>query len=266
MRRVMFLAGVVLVAATSTAPGQVIVYSNTATQGAQAFANAGAANQSGNTITRFVADDITPIAGAGQSVSQFTLSVANLNNVAVTARPRIRFFMPDGPGMAPGTGVATLNFPPATFQASSISLIVSGALSPGQFVIPSSSFFWAGVVFDDNGGTTGATQAQLNLLGQGTFNPPTVGSSFDIFFLSTAAGLPGDFPAGNLQNFSGNPVANFGWQFQIVAVPEPGTLLLLFGPSGIALLAHARRWTRRHPGVSSRGTTYSRKNRGSMLP
>jgi hypothetical protein len=242
MRRVTFFAGVVFVAAAASASGQVIVYSNTATQGAQAFQNGGAVNQSGNTITRYVADDITPIAGAaGQSVTQFTLSVANLNTTPVTARPRIRFFLPDGPGQAPGTGLATLNFAPATFAGSSISLIVSGTLSPGQFVIPSSPFFWAGVVFDDNGGTTGATQAQLNLLGQGAFNPPTVGSSVDIFFLSTAAGVPGDNPGGNLQNFGGNPVANFGWQFQVAAVPEPGTLMLLVGPSAIALLAHVRR-------------------------
>ena len=35
---------------------------------------------------------------AGQSVTQFRLSVANLNTTAVTARPRIRFFLPDGTG------------------------------------------------------------------------------------------------------------------------------------------------------------------------
>ena len=74
------------------------------------------------------------------------------------------------------------------------------------------------------------------------FNPPTIGSSFDIYFLSTAAGVPGDFPAGNLQNFQpGGPAANFGWQFQVAAVPEPGPLVLLLGPTAMSLLAYARR-------------------------
>jgi len=242
MRRVMLLAGALLVADVATASGQVIVYNNTTNSLTAALQNGGAANQAGNTITRFVADDIQPLTGfAGKSVTQFSLSVANLNTTPVTARPRIKFFLPDGPNQGPGTGLATLNFPAATFVGSSISLIVSGPLAPGQFVIPSSSFFWAGVVFDDNGGTTGATLAQMNNLGQGAFNPPTVGISDDVYFLSTNAGIPGDFPGGSQLNFGGSPVANFGWQFQVAAVPEPGVLVLLFGPTAVALLAHARR-------------------------
>jgi hypothetical protein len=98
-------------------------------------------------------------------------------------------------------------------------------------------------VFDDVNGTTGATLAQLNNLGQGVFNPPTVGISDDVFFRSTAAGVPGDFPGGNQQNFGGppNPVANLGWQIQVAAVPEPGTLVLLFGPTAIGVFAYLRR-------------------------
>src|SRR5205823_9930656 len=129
---------------------------NTTTNSSSTLQNGGAALQSGNTITRYVADDITPLTGfAGRSVTQFSLSVANLNATGVTARPRVRFFLPDTPSQAHGTALATINFPPATFTGSSISLIVSGTLAPGQFVIPSAPFFWAGVVFDDNGGTTG---------------------------------------------------------------------------------------------------------------
>jgi hypothetical protein len=242
MRQVTFLAGVVLVTAAAISPAQVIVYDNTTNSMPSAFQNGGATTQAGNnTITRYVADDIQPIAGAGQSVTQVRLSVANLNNTPVTARPRVRFFLPDGPGQAPGTGLASLTFQTATFGASSISVIVSAPLAAGQFVLPSSSFFWAGVVFDDFGGTTGATQAQLNNLGQGIFNPPTVGSSVDIFFVSTAAGVPGDMPAGTLQNFNGTPVANFGWQFQVSAVPEPTTLALLIGPTAIIALTRVCR-------------------------
>jgi hypothetical protein len=240
----MFLAGVVLVTAAAKSPGQVIVYDNTTNSSTNAFQNGGATDLSGDTITRYVADDITPLTGfAGRSITQFRLSVANLNTAAVTARPRVKFYLPDGTGSAPGTSFAMLNFPPATFNASSISLIVSGTLTPGVLVIPSSfSFFWAGVVFDDNNGSTGATQAQLNLLGQGLFNPPTVGSSVDIFFNGSTAGVPGDMPSGSLQNFQpGGPPANFGWQFQVAAVPEPGPLVMLLGPTVIGGLAYVRR-------------------------
>jgi len=243
MRPIMLLAGVVLVGTAATASGQVIIYNNTTNSIAAALQNGGATNQSGNTITNFVADDIQPLAGfAGRSVTNFSLSVANLNPTAVTARPRVRIFLPDGPNLGPGTAIATLNFPTATFTGSSISLIVSGQLGPTQFVIPSSSFFWAGVAFDDFGGTTGATLAQMNNLGQGVFNPPTVGISDDVYFITTDPGVPGNSPPGSQRNFGGTPVANFGWQFQVAPVPEPGTLVLLFGPTAIALLAHVRRF------------------------
>jgi hypothetical protein len=172
--------------------------------------------------------------------------VANLNATAVTARPRLKFFLPDGPSLGPGTSLATLNFATVTFPASSIILIVSGQLAPGQLVVPP-GFFWAGVTFDDNLGTTGATPAQLNNLGQGQFNPPTVGISDDVIFVSNAAGVPGDFPAGIQRNFggAGNPVASFGWQFQVAAVPEPGTLVLLLGPTAIGVLTQLARRKRR---------------------
>jgi hypothetical protein len=241
MRQVMVLAGVVLLTAAPASPGQVIAYDNTATPLVSAFPNGGAADQAGNTITRFVADDIAPVpAAAGQSVTQFTLSVANLNPTAVSARPRVQFFAPNGPGQAPGTLLLSLAFPATTFGASTISLITSSPLAAGQFVLPA-TFFWAGVVFDNNNGGTGATPAQLNNFGQGAFHPPTVGSSFDIFFLSAGAGVQGDNPAGNLQNFGGTTPANYGWQFQVAAVPEPGALALLLGPAAMGLLAPARR-------------------------
>ena len=43
-------------------------------------------------VTTMVADDIVPAAGfAGQSVTGFTFSVANLNAAAVTAAPTVYF-------------------------------------------------------------------------------------------------------------------------------------------------------------------------------
>ena len=57
---------------------------------------------------------------------------------------------------------------------------------------PSSSFefsaIWAGIAFDNNGGATGATAAQLDNLAQGIFSPPDLGTSADQYFVTTAAG------------------------------------------------------------------------------
>ena len=72
---------------------------------------------------------------------------------------------------------------------------------------------WAGIAFDNNGGTTGATAAQLDNLAQGIFSPPEVGTSADQYFVTTAAGsFASDNPVGTLANFGGAPPADFGWE------------------------------------------------------
>src|SRR5439155_23322453 len=102
MRRTMLLTGVLLVVITPACPGQVVAYSDTATFSGGAFPNGGAQTLGANTVTRYVADDITvDPTMVGQSVTQFSFSVANLNGVPVTARPRVTFFAIDGPGNAP---------------------------------------------------------------------------------------------------------------------------------------------------------------------
>jgi hypothetical protein len=91
--------------------------------------------------------------------------------------------------------------------------------------------FWAGVTFDGNNGTTGATLANLNNLGPGIFDPPTLGSSQDQFFATNSAGsFLANNPAGSFFNFGGSPVANFGWAFSgtppaAPGAPEPPSLL-----------------------------------------
>jgi hypothetical protein len=66
------------------------------------------------------------------------------------------------------------------------------------------------------------TAAQLNLMGQGVFDAPTIGSSADVFWITTAAGsfFAPNNPVGSLSNLGGNPVANFGWEFSVDA-PVP---------------------------------------------
>src|SRR3954471_3756306 len=128
MRRTTILAGVLLVVMTPASPGQVIAYSDTTTFAGGAFPNGGTQTLGPNTITRYVADDITPDpAFVGQSVTQFTFSAANQNPTAVTARPRVQFFDTTGPGGRPGALLLTLNIAPATL-VSGVSLLQSAPL------------------------------------------------------------------------------------------------------------------------------------------
>jgi hypothetical protein len=193
-------------------------YDNTASFTGYSFANGGAQNQSGNTITTLVMDDIemtAPIA----NVTDVYFTVANQNSVAVTVRPRVRFWGPDI-NSYPGTFISGGTFNPMTFNANT-TYIIHGT----GFAFAAPSFFWAGITFDDNTGGTGITVDQLNHVGQGVFDPPAVGSSSDLFAQTTTAGsfFGINNPAVGLFNFGGELVANFGWAF----VPEPTTLVLL---------------------------------------
>lgn len=209
-----------------------VQYSNVTSFLGQAYANGGAADQAGNAISRLVADDITPLGTfAGQSVTSFTFSVANLNTVAVSARARVRFYQ-DNAGV-PGTLITGYTFNALAFNPG-VALLTAN-VGPG-FNMPGTKF-WAGLTFDNNTGATGASLAQINSLGVGLFNPPTRGSSVDGMWLSTAAG----------SNFVSNPagagftlqgtVANAGWSF--TAVPEPGTIIAL--AAGLGAIAARRR-------------------------
>jgi hypothetical protein len=209
-----------------------IGYSNITNFTGFATTNNGAAASSA--ITRLLADDIN-LTGSG-AVTGFTFSTVNFNAVAVTARALVRFYDNNGTGGGPGTFLGGLNFNPLTLNASSVQL---WTYNPGTPIFTTDGSFWAGISFDNTGAT--ATAAQLDNIGQGIFNPPTVGGSADVFFRSTATGsFAANNPTGSLLFFGGNPVANFGWQF--TAVPEPGTV----GLGGAAFAAAAAwRWLRR---------------------
>ena len=219
-------------------------YSNIDTFTGSGFSHGGAAVLSGNTITRMVMDDLTfalPYL-AGQNISSFTFSVTNLNTVAVSARPRVRFWLGDAAGGAPGTyyaspGAIGYTFNAISFGANSVGLF-TGAIAPAFLQPAAGQVLWAGITFDNNVGATGATIAQMNNLGQGIFGPPVVGSSQDAMFHTAAAGsfFNTANPAGAITNFGGNPVANFGWEFN---VPAPGSIALL-GMGGL-LVARRRR-------------------------
>lgn len=239
MRRFLLAALAALGLASASYAQTLVGYSNVTTFSGSGFPNGGATNQAGNTITRLVADDIQTIAAAfGRTTTQFTFSIANFNSVAVTARPRVRFYDNNGTGGGPGTILAGFSFNPISFAVG-----VQNFNAAAAFTIPLDGSFWAGITFDDNTGATGITPAQLDLLGQGIWNAPTIGSSADTIFITTAAGsFLANNPAGGQNNFGGAPVANFGWAF-VVSVPEPSTYAL-FALGGICCLGAAY-WYRR---------------------
>jgi hypothetical protein len=128
--------------------------------------------------------------------------------------------------------------------AISMPLIVSD--SSESVLIPSTGRFWAGVVFDDNNGTTGITPTQLDLLGGQVFNPPTVGSSDGLVavFQPPALGpLNVDNPQVIPFQFGNNPPVNYGWRFEAAQalVPEPSSLSLISTGFIIGLLLYRRR-------------------------
>jgi PEP-CTERM motif len=221
---------------------QTDIYNSTTNFTGQTFLNGGASLQGANAITKVVADKIimAPSSG-GLTVSSFTFSVANTDVVAISARPRVRFWQTDGVGGSPGTLITGVSFNPITFTANNTGLFVASF----SFFIPANGEIWAGITFDNFSGTSGATIAQLNNLGQGLFDAPTVGSSDDSHWISAGAGSNNtNNPAGTLTSspFGGSPVANYGWKFAIAAspAPEPGTMVL-FAIGSVSVLVKRRR-------------------------
>ena len=189
------------------------VWSNVTNFAGSSIANGGAANQAGNTITRLVADDATFAGAAPYILGGFTFCVANQNTVAVSARPRVRFYS-DSAG-APGTNITGFSFNPISFTANTVSCFFTqtdAVTAPTSFPTASN---WIGMTFDDNTGASGATLAQMNLLGVGIYTPVDTGTSTDNIFRTTAAGsFLSNSPAGATLNFGGAPVANLGFEIR----------------------------------------------------
>jgi hypothetical protein len=229
--RLLLLAALCL--ALTTQAQELFIYNNTVNDTGSFFPNGGAALVGANTITRLVADDLTPISGyAGMPINNIYFSVVNANGTAVSARPRLRIYDATGPGGGPGAVIAGFSFAPISFSANSGA---SYFFHPTGVNVPSGTF-WMGLTFDNNSGATGATAAQLNNLGMELFNPPTIGTSADSMFQTTAAG---DFlvnnPAGSQFNFGGNPPANAFFGLTVL-VPEPSTVALAgLGVAGLMI-------------------------------
>jgi hypothetical protein len=238
MMKLKLLPAVLMVGLLSASAQELFIYNDTVNNSGSFFANGGASLVGANTITRLVADDIAPLSGySGQAISNIYFSVVNANSVSVSARPRLRMWNADGAGGLPGSFIAGFTFNAISFGANSGS---SFFFHPTGVNVPSGGF-WIGLTFDNNSGATGATDVQLDNLGMALFNPPTIGTSTDNAFETTAAG---DFlvnnPAGATFNFGGNPAANFFFGLSVTQVPEPATFAL-WGLGFVGLLVVRRR-------------------------
>lgn len=261
MRFVLFLPLALLWVAPLSA--QTITYSNVTNFQAAAYApGAGTSGLEGaNRVATLIADDIqldTSITGY-TVISGFQFTVANLNAVAVTARPLVRFWSDNNLDFIPDTFIGGFNFNPITFAAGPGVQLFTFNPGTALFTAPGDGFFWAGLTFDDNNGTTGITAAQIENLGQGLFDPPTIGSSLDLFFETAAPGsFVGNNPAGGLFFFGGapNPIANFGWQFSVI--PEPTTWALL-GLGSISAVPLYRRWRQARQAQANAQRLFSKK-------
>jgi PEP-CTERM motif len=221
-----------------------LIYNNVTTFSGQGYEGGGAATTSFGLTTAMFADDITPLVGtAGTAVTGLTFSVANFNAAAVSAGVILTFYNMDGSGGGPGTLIGGLNFNPITFGAGPT--VFTFNYNPGTtiFTIPTTGSFWVGEQFVAAAGSS-TTAAQLNALGGGLFNPPSVGESQDVFFQASSAGsVATNNPAGGFEFFNGNPVANFGFSFTGTlpnAVPEPSSLVLM-GLGGVVMAFGALR-------------------------
>ncbi len=236
-RRVSWFAliagGGLLTACPTVAFGAVTIYSNTNNFSGSSVDNSGTTLIGGTEVTRMVADDITFAPGStGMSINDLTFSAVNDGSSATAARVRIGLWADDGAGGGPGTYLLSSAIP-VTLAGDSLSLISLLAL---DVPVPADGKLWAGEWFDNYG--TSSTSTELDALGVGLFDPPTVGSSIDEIFATGGPGfVDGNNPAGSLVSFGGSPVANLGFTFN--AVPEPGSIAL--GALGGLALLQARR-------------------------
>ncbi len=208
-------------------------YSNITTFTGSALINGGAAadpGQAGNTITRLVADDLTlmnVIGAPPYNVVQYNIAIANIGATTVpVGRFRTRFWLADGAGGGPGTLITLISFSPPTGSTSidiapGITIFQSAPLGALSFNVTSRNI-WAGVSFDDNGGTSGATVADLNNMGVAIADPVDRGTSADLSFLTTTNGAFGaSNPPGTIGNTAGVP-DRLGWEINGAAPVTAG--------------------------------------------
>jgi hypothetical protein len=238
LRSALIAAAVALCGASAHAA---TLYDNTALSSYSNFGQpaGGATNIGGNTITRLLADDITfdPTAyaaygGGPIQINDVRIAVFNNNASTVQFRTRVRFWVndPSPPGDRPGTFIDGFTFTlPVTLGPNNGPTSTAILLANPSITIPGGvQTIWVGVAFDDADGTAGyATATELNNVGLLVYNPPVVGSSQNLFFISGSAGdfFGVDGPGGGTFSYLSPNVGNFGIALGFVPVPEPSAVL-----------------------------------------
>jgi hypothetical protein len=192
-------------------------YSNISTFSGSAFSFGGTfsgtqpAGTSGLT-TAMSCDDLSLNPGnpnGSYTLNEVSFSASNVGAACVNAAPTLLFYdqasgaIIDGvvfnpicvdPGVTLYTADLSTLSPPITFP-----LDANGEAN-----------IWMCQLYDDAGGTTGATSTEMDGLGAGLCDPPTVGSSPDNIYLSDTPILSYvPLPSGIQGNFGGSPVANY---------------------------------------------------------
>lgn len=220
----------VVLAFISSASAEIVTYSNVTTFTGFVAAPGGAVTNN----TRMVFEDTTTVA-AGE-LKRITWTVQNGNAAAVTVGIDVGIW--DTVAGVPGNLLAAFSLSPVSINPGGFFFTLDNLHLTNNIMLPSGQL-WMGLAFNNAGGTTGATAAQLNLFRQFLANPPTIGSSNDLFFRTTNPfGGFGNNPVGGLFFFGGNPVANFAWE--VALVPEP-TMLSLLSVAGLAFVGRLRR-------------------------
>ena len=160
----------------------------------------------GNNITGMICDNLTLVGTPPFSIGKISFVVANTNASAITVRPRIRLYLADGANGTPGTIIAGFSFNSISIAANNSTTLSIKPLVP--FSITSNNI-WAGILYDNEDGTTSATPVQLGKFGMGLYNPVVLGSSSDLFFQTTSYPASGSFLDNN------STVANFGWEVML---------------------------------------------------
>jgi hypothetical protein len=194
-----------------------VAYSNYFSSGVT-YENGGATNMAGNTVTRLLADDITPLASLiGGDVRELRFTAVNIGVTPVFARINFRFWFDNGGGL-PGNYYdvpADVAFADDYNVAIGVNFL-SISIPAGTFKLPAGPM-WCGISYDDHDGTLGSTAAQLDKLGQAVSGAAAIGTTNDGGFLTTGAGeFSGvDSPAGAALNPVGGPHFNLALELVV---------------------------------------------------
>jgi len=221
----------VLCLTVSTGWSSTIVFSNTASQDFGTYPGSDRSTD----FTCILADDLLPAPGyEGWMVNRFGVQIRSSSSSTVSFQAFARFWSQSANGL-PGAYLSGYDFGTIALDPGETRWLEAAI---GGFALPAETL-WAGMQFRLFDFFSAIPEVVVA-------DPPDIGTSNNYFFFSDAsADLAGvDNPSGGLYWFGGSPIANFAWVIEAipVAVPEPGTLMLLgTGLAGFGVAAWRRR-------------------------